>query len=898
MKAPDYPARNARHFLQDLCSGAKPVAVVMTAMLLAWSSPSRANNLLINPSFEASNGHVTYSPGVQPATGWTYFSPPEPSTYFGDYWVESAVPAHSGKFYYKEWGALYVPGVNNVAGIYQDFSAAPGSVYQAGGWFYTSGGDTLGSGNSTWLQVEFWGANTNLLSLYKSDNFDASFGTDTWLQFPVTNACDVTAPVSIGDPYFTTYAVTGSVNQIVAPPGTKTVRYRYCYLQAGSSGGSAYLDDADLEQISGPIPPVITDVFPLNMIFVNPGDGVSFNVSSPAGLSIASSNIGLVLNGINVSSNLIISGSSSNKTVAYHGLQSNLTYTASITVTDSFGFSAGQNSYFETTWVGIPPIVYLWEAEDFDFTNGMYFNHPSFCTNSGMPNCYFGTVGVEGVDEHSSGSASSHLYRPDDAIGTAAAGDYSRKDHVDAGVLDYRVDPFIGNSWLNYTRDWSNGTFWVIGRLSTDIGLSGTLTLSTVNPDQTTTDIGAFTINNGHGWSAFENVFLKDTNGNIAAVTLNGKSTLRVTSGGNLLPNFFALVAGQIDLPQISGLYPTGTQPFETTNTLSFSVTSIGATIPVSGIAINLDGIDISSNLVVTGSASTKSVAYPSLQRNAIHLAIITITNSLGHGIVVTNSFDTFDQGNYMVEAEDFDYNGGQFITPWVPDAYATLGAVTNVDFQHTPFAGQAFKYRSDGIPEDLTKDFVRQSFVDVLGTDYDLTWFGNGDWANYTRLYPAGSYYVYGRFSGLGSYTMELDQVVSGAGTTNQVTKRLGTWASVGLGYSVYNWVPLTDASLTVPVVVKLGGQATLRIATTGNTNPNFFMLVPVAGIRLATSHSGAANVLAFPTQPGVIYRILYTSDLTGSWSLLSSVSGDGTTKSVTDNSGAATRFYKVVSP
>jgi len=27
---------------------------------------------------------------------------------------------------------------------------------------------------------------------------------------------------------------------------------------------------------------------------------------------------------------------------------------------------------------------------------------------------------------------------------------------------------------------------------------------------------------------------------------------LRLTSGGNLLPNFLALVAGQIDLPQIS----------------------------------------------------------------------------------------------------------------------------------------------------------------------------------------------------------------------------------------------------------------------------------------------------------------------------------------------------------
>jgi hypothetical protein len=866
--------------------------------LLVLPSSSRANNLLVNPSFESNSGHVAYSPGVQPATGWTYFSPPEPSTYFGDYWVESAIPAHSGTLYWKEWGALYTPGVNNVAGIYQDFSAAPGSVYQASGWFYTRGNDTIGAGCYTWLQVDFFGAKTNLLALYKSANFDSSLGTDIWFQFPVTNACDVSSPVSVGDPYFTTYTVTGAVTQIVAPPGSKTVRYRYCYLQAGSSGGSAYLDDAALDQISGPIPPAISAVFPLNMIFVNPSDGVTFKVSSPAGFTISNSGIGLVLNGVDVSTNLAISGSASNKTVAYHGLQSNVTYNASITVTDSFGFTASQNTYFETTWVGIPPIVYLWEAEDFDFTNGMYFDHPTLCTNAGNANCYFGTVGVEGVDEHSTGSASSHLYRPDDAIGTSVSGDYLRKDHVDAGVLDYRIDPFNGNSWLNYTRDWSNGTFWVIGRLSTDIGLSGTLTLSAVNPDQTTTDLGTFTINNGRGWSAFENIFLRDTNGNIAAVTLNAKATLRVTSGGNLLPDFFALVAGQIDLPQLSGLYPTGTRPFENTNALSFTVTSSGATIPTAGITVNLDGHDVSSNLVITGTASTKSVVYPSLQTNAPHVAIIAVTNSLGHGILLTNSFDTFSQGNYMVEAEDFDYNGGQFITPWTPNAYANLGAVTNIDFQHTPFAGQSFNYRSDGIPEGKTADFLRQAFVDVLGTDYDLTWFGNGDWANYTRVYPSGSYYVYGRFSGLGSYSMDLEQVVSGAGTTNQVTKRLGSWGAVGLGYQVYNWVPLTDANLSVPVVVKLGGQATLSIATTGNTNPNFFMLVPVSGITLSAAHSSSGNVLSFPTQAGVIYRVFYSTNLAGSWTLLTTVLGDGTTKSVTDTSNASARFYKVVAP
>src|SRR5260370_41790856 len=73
----------------------------------------------------------------------------------------------------------------------------------------------------------------------------------------------------------------------------------------------------------------------------------------------------------------------------------------------------------------------------------------------------------------------------------------------------------------------------------------------------------------------------------------------------------------------------------------------------------------------------------------------------------------------------------------------------------------------------------------------------------------------------------MYLDQVVSGAGTSNQVTRRLGTWSAVGQNRQFYAWVPLTDGGLTAPVVVNLSGDSTLRITTTtGLCYPNYFML------------------------------------------------------------------------
>lgn len=867
--------------------------LTLATVFMLTISAANASNLLVNPGFESNSGHFV-------PVGWTRFAPTNAQA-GGNYWIE--LPAHAGAVGWKQWGAAYAAGQTNVAGLSQSFGSSPGSIYQASGWIYTKSGDTLGTDCMTWLEVSFFGASSQLLALYKSDNFNATAGTDTWLQYTVTKVCDISAPLPPGDLNYPTYAVTGTVSQLIAPVGTTTIRYRYAYSQAGAQGGSANFDDAVLDQISGPVPPVISSLFPLNMIFVNPGDGITFTASSPSGFTINNSAIHLVVNGIDVSGSLVISGTPSSKNVAYHGLLSNLTYTASITVTDSFNFTASANTYFETTWVGIEPVNYLWEAEDFDFESGLFLNSPDLCSVGGNPNCYFGKVGVEGVDEHNLNGGGSHQYRPGDLMGTAVSGDFLRKNLSVANRLDYKIDPFNFSEWVNYTRTWPNSTNWVIARLATDVGLSGLLTLSKVNPDTSTTDLGTFTIANGRGWSTFDNVYLKDTNGFLANVVLNGTETLRVTSAGNLLPGFFMLVTAQVDLPRLSNMYPTGKRPFENTNALSFTVATTGATFPAGGIKLNLDGADVSTALAITGSPSDRSVVYSGLLPNAMHLAIITVTNSLNHGIRVTNRFDTFSTTNYMVEAEDFDYDTGQFVATWYPEAYLGFGATTNIDFEHTPVSPPDeqfnYVYRAAGIPTDKTHDSLRDAFINVGAFDWDLTWFGNGDWVNYTRDYPAGNYYAYGRFSGLGSYSIFLDKVISGTGTVNQVTQRLGRWGNTGTGYSVYDWVRLTDDGLASPVLVKLNGLATLRITTGGDSNPNFFMLVPASGITLTAVRSGNNVVVSFPSQSGVIYRVFYRDNLsTGNWSLLTSVLGDGTVRSVNDPATATARFYKIVAP
>jgi hypothetical protein len=894
--------------------------LALTAGLLLATGMAQAQNLLVNPGFETPpSGHAIY--GTTVATGWTYFSPPEPPSYFGDYWVQPGpahgLAAHSGACYWNQWGALG-SGITNAAGIYQNLSSSPGSVYQASGWFAAASGDNGGLGLDalTWVQVEFLDANTNLLALYKSGYYSASAGYDTWFQYQVTNACDITKPVPTGDPYFTTYAETGSVSQLVAPPGTVAVRYRYVLLQAGIQGSAAF-DDAVLNQVSGPVPPVINNLFPQNMIFVNPASNITFNVSSPSGITINNSGIHLTLNGTNVSASLTINGSASSKNVVYSGLQSNSTYTVSISATDTSGLNVSASTTFQTMWMGIQPVTYVWEAEDWDFTNGMYIDSPDLCNAPGDPFCYFGKVGVQGVDENNTSGASG-LYRPGDPMGQSPSGDFLRPNLFAAGVTDYKIDPFngtggsyVGSEWVNYTRDWPNSTNWVIGRLATDIGKSGTLLLSQITPTATN-NLGTFTINGGLGYTTYEYVYLKDTNGNNVNVVLNGKETLRVTSGGNLLPNFYMLVAAQLDLPVLSGLYPTGTHPFEPTNALTFTVTTAGSTFPANGIKVNLDGNDVSAGLVLTGPASTKNVVYPALEPNAVHTAVITVTNALGHGITVTNQFDTFSQTNFMFEAEDFDFNGGQFVSAsdYTPDVYDQYASVTNIDFQHTyvsgePTDGSEYQYRVNGIPQQLLgangalNDYQRQVFVMNFAQDFYLYWYGAPDWANYTRVYPTGHFYVYARSAGAGTNSMNLDQVVSGGGTTNQVTRHLGQFYSAN--NAAMGWLPLTDDGLVAPVAVNVGGTNTLRVSTpTGNCYPNYFMLVPASGIRLSAATAGGNVVVSFPTQAGYNYRVFYRTNLTtGNWTLLNAVLGDGTLKSASDSRALSNqRFYKVTSP
>ncbi len=478
-----------------------------------------------------------------------------------------------------------------------------------------------------WLEVTF--QHETLATIF-SHSTGQIFSSDTLgsvpyapgvcgMTFGITNICDINPP----------HAVIGHTSVLTAPAGTVKVRFQHTIFQAVYGGGSGYLDDATLNQTGGPVPPQITQAYPGNLLFAS--NHISFHVVSASSSPIDNSNIHLVVNGTDVSSGCTFSGSTPDITVTYNGLAAGVwSYTASISVTDGYGFSASSTMNFDT----ISP-SYVWEAEDYDFTNGQHVDFPVL-SSTPQPNSYYGTTGVLDADFSGNGNnaAAPNLYRTNDHSGIGFASETARQKFLtaqmtDPGVQDYTIGYIRIGDWMNYTRSYPAGTYNIYARLaggaSHDRGA--------FQHGQRNARLGNFQFS-GSDWGAYQYVPLVDGDGNLLTFTFDGSpQTLRatMTSGGENM-NFFALVPAQVGLPLHSNVSPTkGAQFAQPENTFSFTATPAPSflTINNSGIHLYLNGADVTSSLNISGS-SAKDVSFPLLSSNMFYTAVIAVTNTGG----------------------------------------------------------------------------------------------------------------------------------------------------------------------------------------------------------------------------------------------------------------------------
>jgi len=220
--------------------------------------------------------------------------------------------------------------------------------------------------------------------------------------------------------------------------------------------------------------------------------------------------------------------------------------------------------------------------------------------------------------------------------------------------------------------------------------------------------------------------------------------------------------------------------------------------------------------------------------------------------------------------------------------------------------------YRLDGQGSAPSGDFVRPKFL-AAQTEFGTTTIGPfqvgyttaNDWENYTRVWPPGTFNVYGRLAGNSAWSgTELALVTGGVGTSNQTYSVLGSFADPNAaGWEVFHWVPLMNTNTGAMATVTLAGKATLKLICGGGINEEAYMLVPaststtVTGPTItATVVSGQVNI-SIPTQTGHSYTVLYTASLSpASWSQLgSAITGDGSTHIVAETPSGVAGFYKV---
>lgn len=655
----------------------------------------------------------------------------------------------------------------------------------------------------------------------------------------------------------------------------------------------------------------IGNVIPDGSLQFQASNSLSFAVSSPVAIDLSSVAVQLTATTLfqsnstallTINDGLSYTGNSTNITVTTP-LTTNLIYSGLILANDANGVQASYSVSFDT----IVP-AYTFEAEDWNYGGGQFIDNPT-------PDAYYGAAydGVAEIDYHRPNGSTLGSYN---RFGLASenASDIHRSQYITATATnqDYDIGNTTGGDWANYTRSFPSGTYNIFVRVSrgnggtqTDAGKISLVTSDPTQPGQTVQDLGKHDTPSTGGWQAYTWAPIINNGGYPARFVADGTAkTLRYTfDGAGENVNFIMLLpaVGGNPPPFVSSFTPDGSSLFQPSNTLTFVVnSSVG--IQQASVVLNLNGVNV-SGLTFSGSSTLWNVSYP-IKTNGFYTAIITLTDTAGTS-KFTNSFTTLDAGDYQFEAEDYDYNGGQYVTPENQvDAYLSLAGVSGVDYFESdpngPGRSSGNPYRpADGsnIPDAIAGDQARDQFTASGGTDYNIGSFGVGSWANYTRHYPAGTYNVIGRFGeGAGIAGANLALLTNGVGTN-----LLGTFTIQNMGWSTWQWQELTDASGNPAQVTFDGSQQTLRLGgTTGNeVNVNFLMLVPATPKPMvAATITGGNIMLSFPTQNGYSYQVQYKNDLTDvNWTPLGSpISGNNAVQSVNDSSsGNSHRFYRV---
>ncbi len=306
--------------------------------------------------------------------------------------------------------------------------------------------------------------------------------------------------------------------------------------------------------------------------------------------------------------------------------------------------------------------------------------------------------------------------------------------------------------------------------------------------------------------------------------------------------------------PQFSSLNPTNNVLFyNPAGGLSITATTVSPNrIDNTNVSLVLNGVSVSASLTFSGDPTKRTATFNGLKADTIYNARVVVSDQAGRSATNSFVFDTLSASTAtVVEAEDYNYDGGKSLAAPKAAGYANLAGKPEVDYHDQNATTKAAQYRSsDFAGLTVTTDGPRPGFS-TGAADYQIADVVAGDWINFTRTLNNGTYNIYLRASSSVGARVRLDKT-GDATTVNQNPFPLGIFAvpPPGLG-TPFTYVPLTGISGT-PVAITLSGASTFRLTAVGASDPglliNFLVFVPAgtgASPPFISDFSPAANAV-----------------------------------------------------
>jgi len=388
--------------------------------------------------------------------------------------------------------------------------------------------------------------------------------------------------------------------------------------------------------------------------FYSPTGGISFTVRTYTTNVIDSAATKVRLNGVDVSGQLVLSpkGSSVGGVLPPAALATNTVYRAQIEAQDVSGRNKSTNTFwfdtFSEAYLASPGVKVI-EAEDYNYSNGLYNLDPipiSGLDTNGDPVAasgvgYFNRHGIEGVDFHDASSIPAPLwageYRMFDPIGLCEGmfpevqdandpygerrySDYVRTQYLALNMLELVVHRTAPGEWLNYTRNFQPGNYYAWLRVAslgaTEVDLSK-VTSDPRAPNQTTTNLGKFSVPNQFTRYNFSYVPLLDSSNSPAVVGLSGLTTLQLTMAGTpgqdsdkAAINYILFTPAPMAIRVLSSSTVTGLYTEESGATVDFANRKIQVPAPSATRFYRLDGPTALTAHGITVSDGTAIIQY------------------------------------------------------------------------------------------------------------------------------------------------------------------------------------------------------------------------------------------------------------------------------------------------